>query len=221
MSTTGLDAFDRTVQTTNIWLHEIIDDLGPDHAHAWHVLGGVLRALRDQLPAELAAHFAAQLPLLVRGAFYEAWNPGSQSRKAKNDEEFLAKIEENLRGTRPTNGERAAHSVFAVLARHVDREQLATVRTALSEKVRRLWPEALLSPPEGRRAPAGRHAQIRDRAYEIWERMGRPEGDEMGHWLQAEREVDDPQAAGAGKAKPRAKAPATPRAPAARTRRGT
>jgi hypothetical protein len=31
--------------------------------------------------------------------------------------------------------------------------------------------------------------RIRQRAYEIWEREGRPEGREQEHWEQAEREI--------------------------------
>jgi hypothetical protein len=31
--------------------------------------------------------------------------------------------------------------------------------------------------------------RIRQRAYEIWEREGRPEGREQAHWEQAEREI--------------------------------
>ena len=41
MSTTGLDVFDKTLQTTNIWLDEIMDVVGPDRGVAWHVLGAV------------------------------------------------------------------------------------------------------------------------------------------------------------------------------------
>lgn len=144
MSATGLEVFDRTIHTTNVWLHEISDELGPDRGHAWHVLGGVLRALRDQLPAELAAHLAAQLPLLIRGAFYEAWNPSAADRKAKTEEEFLDKIARNLEWTRPSNSEQVAKTVFGVLSRHVHRDQLINVRNALSEKVRRLWPAEML-----------------------------------------------------------------------------
>jgi hypothetical protein len=32
-------------------------------------------------------------------------------------------------------------------------------------------------------------AQIRQRAYELWEREGRPEGCDHAHWQQAEREI--------------------------------
>ncbi|TMJ79725.1 MAG: DUF2267 domain-containing protein, partial [Alphaproteobacteria bacterium] len=49
MSATGLDVFDKTLQTTNIWLDEIMGKLGPDRQVAWHVLSAVLHALRDRL----------------------------------------------------------------------------------------------------------------------------------------------------------------------------
>jgi hypothetical protein len=35
-----------------------------------------------------------------------------------------------------------------------------------------------------------RQALIRQRAYQIWEREGRPEGHMDRHWHQAEREID-------------------------------
>jgi hypothetical protein len=31
--------------------------------------------------------------------------------------------------------------------------------------------------------------RTRDRAYQIWEERGRPEGQEVEHWMQAEREL--------------------------------
>jgi hypothetical protein len=33
--------------------------------------------------------------------------------------------------------------------------------------------------------------QIRERAHQIWEQAGRPDGKEVDHWHQAEREIDD------------------------------
>src|SRR3546814_4017570 len=85
MSNTGLEVFDRTLQTTHIWLDEIIADLGPSRPLAWHVLNAVLRSIRDRLPTELVAHFGAQLPLLVRGGDYDQWSPGRtvEDRKSR------------------------------------------------------------------------------------------------------------------------------------------
>jgi len=38
-----------------------------------------------------------------------------------------------------------------------------------------------------------REEQIRQRAHELWELEGRPEGREMDFWLQAEREIASEQ----------------------------
>ena len=32
--------------------------------------------------------------------------------------------------------------------------------------------------------------QLRNRAYQIWERKGRPQGRDLEHWLEAERELE-------------------------------
>ena len=59
MSTHGLEVFDRTLETTHIWLNEICSELGPDKHLAWKVLSTVLQRLRDRLPIPLAAHLGA------------------------------------------------------------------------------------------------------------------------------------------------------------------
>jgi hypothetical protein len=61
----------QNVATTNTWLDELMAEIGPDRQVAWHVLGVVLRTLRDRIPLGLAAHLGEQLPLLVRGSYYD------------------------------------------------------------------------------------------------------------------------------------------------------
>lgn len=140
MAATGLEVFDRTLQITNVWLDEIMQELGPDRKHAWHVLGAVLHALRDRLPPGQAAHLGAQLPLLVRGLYYDGWRPQEPAHRARHLEPFLAEIEEGLRGTRPTGAERAARAVFATIARHVSAGEVAKVVGVLPAELRALWP---------------------------------------------------------------------------------
>lgn len=45
---------------------------------------------------------------------------------------------------------------------------------------------------------ADREERIRSRAYEIWEREGRPEGRHREHWQQAASEVEAEEGQGAG-----------------------
>jgi uncharacterized protein (DUF2267 family) len=139
MSATGLEVFDKTVQTTNIWLKEINDEIGPDRHIAWHVLGAVLRCLRDRLPLELAAHLGAELPLLVRGAYYDQFRPAEQPRRIRSREEFTGLVAEALSDVRPIDPETATSAVLSVLTRHLPAGQVRKVREALPEGIRTLW----------------------------------------------------------------------------------
>jgi uncharacterized protein (DUF2267 family) len=141
MSAAGLEVFDKTLQITNTWLDEIMQKMGPDRQVAWHILRAVLHALRDRLPPGLMAHLGAQLPLLVRGVYYDQWRAGDEQQlKLRNRDEFLERVGDGLKGIRPVNVQDAVQVVFQVLNHHVEPGQVQKVREALPEAVRELWP---------------------------------------------------------------------------------
>jgi uncharacterized protein (DUF2267 family) len=139
MSATGLDVFDKTLQTTNIWLNDIMDRLGPDRQVAWKVLSTVLHKLRDRLPIELSAHLGAQLPLLVRGVYYDQFDPARLPTDCRSPEEFKAEVAEWLSDIRPVDPDEAIAAVFSVLDRHLSEGQITKVRNALPKGLRLLW----------------------------------------------------------------------------------
>jgi uncharacterized protein (DUF2267 family)/CBS domain-containing protein len=142
MSANGLETFDRSIHATNLWLKEISKELGADRKLAWRALGVVLRVLRDRLPVEDAAHLAAQLPLLIRGAYYEQYRPAVQPDSMRSRAEFVARVADGLEGGgKPVNPEKAAKAVLSTLQRHVAEAETAKVRHALPEDIRMLWPE--------------------------------------------------------------------------------
>src|SRR5882757_3513437 len=71
MSITGLAVFDETVQKTNRWLKEIAEELGVDRPHAYRALRAVLHGLRDRLTIDETAQLGDQLPMLIRGIYFE------------------------------------------------------------------------------------------------------------------------------------------------------
>src|SRR5262249_54543714 len=148
MATTGLEVFDRTLHTTNMWLDEISAEIGPDRHLAWHVLGAVLRSIRDEMLVEQSAHFAAQLPLLVRGAYFDQYRPSTQPAAARSQEDFIAKIQHDLHGARPVNVQDAAAAVMRTLNRRVTEGQIKKVRDSMPKGVRALWPEPEHKAPE-------------------------------------------------------------------------
>jgi uncharacterized protein (DUF2267 family) len=116
MGATGLDVFDKTLQTTHIWLDELMAEIGPDRQVAWHALGVVLRAVRDRIPLGLAVHLGSQLPLLVRGLYYDQWHaPGRMGEKPRSLDTFLEPIGEQLAQIRLINAIDATQAVFRIL----------------------------------------------------------------------------------------------------------
>jgi uncharacterized protein (DUF2267 family) len=165
MPSTGLAVFDKTLQTTNTWLDEIMATVGPDRQVAWHTLGVVLRAVRDRIPPPLAAHLGAELPLLVRGAYYDQYRPDSAPNRVRDLESFLAHVSEGLSDIRPVNPKDAVTSVLGVLSGHLPRGQCEKVRDALPDALKTLWPldEARAVSREDK-ADTGRQAEDAQRA---------------------------------------------------------
>src|SRR5258705_13283633 len=116
MSATGLPVFDETIQKTNTWLKEIAEALGSDRHRAYQSLRAVLHCLRDRLTVDEAAQLGDQLPMLIRGIYYEGWHPAGKPEKVRSRDEFLAWIGSRLPKTRLIDREAdAARAVFQSL----------------------------------------------------------------------------------------------------------
>ena len=155
MSATGLEVFDKTLQSSNIWLDEIMAELGPDRQHAWHVLGAVLRGLRDRMPIELVAHLGSQLPILIRGAYYDQWSPRSKPLELRSRDEFFDRVGQALWNTRPVNVQQAVQVVFRTISNHVTEGQVRKVRDSLPRDLASLWPQDSPGPDEQMPRQAG------------------------------------------------------------------
>jgi uncharacterized protein (DUF2267 family) len=149
MTAKGLDVFDKTIQTAHIWLEEINEVIGPDRQLAWKVLSVVLQKLRDRMPVELSAHLSAELPLIIRGVYYDQFTPSRQPTDW-NREDFVAEVARGFSEIRPVDPQDAIRAVFMVLSRHIPKGQIAKVQQALPEDLRVMWvtaEERAVAPP--------------------------------------------------------------------------
>jgi uncharacterized protein (DUF2267 family) len=140
--TTGLDTFDKTVQESNLWLKDVMERLNTyDRHHAYSTLRAVLHALRDRIGPENAAHLGAQLPMLLRGLFYEGWDPTGKPTKERHESAFLAHIARELpRAAELGEVEKGACAVLDVLSKHIDRGAAIKLAGILPQDLRRFWP---------------------------------------------------------------------------------
>ena len=95
---TGYDSFDATVDKTNRLLHDIEQGFGWPRTRrnqSYAALRAVLHALRDRLPVDESAQLAAQLPMLVRGIYYDGWDPSRVPVKMHRAE-FEARVRQEF-----------------------------------------------------------------------------------------------------------------------------
>lgn len=143
MSVSAIAPIERTVHAANAWLEELREELClRDSQEAYHALRAVLHALRDRLTVAEAVDLGAQLPMLLRGLYYEGWTPRDKPLRERKREEFLAHIAESLRESPGTYPEGVAWGVFRILERHVSAGEIRDVQSILPAEIRALWPES-------------------------------------------------------------------------------
>ena len=141
MSATGLDVFDTTLQKTHIWLKDLMQALGTeDRQRAYLALRATLHALRDRLTVEEVAQLGAQLPMLIRGFYYEGWDPTGKPLRVRHREQFLERILQEFRRDDDIDPEEVARAVFMVLEKRVTEGEIEDVKYVLPTEIRDLWP---------------------------------------------------------------------------------
>ncbi len=140
MSAKGLESFDHTVQLTYGWLKELSESNGwSDRQRSYHLLRATLHALRDWLPVNEAVDLGAQLPMLVRGIYFEGWRPAQTPAKPRDLGAFLDRVDNAFRDDPLEGTEEAVSTVFNLLKRHVSTGEIQDVRRALPGDLRTLW----------------------------------------------------------------------------------
>jgi len=137
MSATGLDAFDKTLQTTHIWLNDIGETIGPGKQRCYHALRAVLFAMRDRMPMEEAFHLSAQLPMLVRGIVW-GYRPAGKPERYRSGGEFLEKFQAGFGDIGPMDAQECAKAVFKVLDRRITGGEMNDVKQGLPKEFRNL-----------------------------------------------------------------------------------
>jgi uncharacterized protein (DUF2267 family) len=132
-----VESIDTTVQKTYTWLRDLSEELGgAGRRRAYQVLRGVLHALRDRVPVDEAAHLGAQLPMLVRGIFYESWDPSNKPDKLSL-EGFVARVQREALIDDADKALAAARAVVRMLYAHIAAGEVDHVLDALPREIHR------------------------------------------------------------------------------------
>lgn len=145
MTSTGLENLDTSIQKFNLWLKALDEKLHwQDRRKSYKTLKVTLHAIRDHLTINQSAHFSAQLPLIVRGIYYDGWVPSNVPVKERRLQQFYDHIRNNFDqapGGQLIDPERLSRAVFEVLNEHVSVGEIEDVRGELPSAITDIWPE--------------------------------------------------------------------------------
>jgi len=136
------ESFDSTVQKSQLWLKDIKERASLVNEHqALIALRAVLHSLRDRLTVNEAVEAGAQLPMLIRGLYYEGWTPSGKPVKERHKEQFLDHIRQYFSQTPDIDAEYIVRTVFGYLAERITAGEIQDIQKMLPPELRALWPE--------------------------------------------------------------------------------
>jgi uncharacterized protein (DUF2267 family) len=142
MSSSGYKTLDTTVEKTNEVLGSIEEAYGWSKAlrnQSYDALRAVLHTLRDRLTVQEASDLAAQLPMLIRGVFYEGWNPSKVPVKMDREEffqhvqrEFPYRVEGDMEGV--------VKNVLGALSRFITKGEMEDIKSNMPKDLATVLP---------------------------------------------------------------------------------
>jgi uncharacterized protein (DUF2267 family) len=139
MSAQGLEVIESSTHKTHEWIASIAEAAHLEKRDAYRALRAVLQTMRDRLPLDDAVHFAAQLPMFLRGLFYEGWEPSKVPIKMSL-EEFLLAVQGKIVSDRVIDPVRITQSVLLVVMSFVGVAEIEKIKHCFPKDMQSLWP---------------------------------------------------------------------------------
>ncbi len=141
----SLPLFDHAVQMADLWLDDLMERLGwDDRYEAYLSLCVTLHGLRDDLPLHEAIELGRQLPLLLRGAYYEDWSPATSLGQPEDLAAFLTPFFALDDVHSQADAKWVTRTVLTVLVEHLDADATEDISCHLSQALKILWPSNAL-----------------------------------------------------------------------------
>ena len=137
-----IHVFERTTHEAHEWVNDLAGRTGwSNEREVLRLLRIVLCKVRDHLPINEMAQFSAQLPLILRGMFFEGWHPKNTPVHERHAVDFVAAVEEQIGDVLEYQGLSDVKAVFNVINAHISRGEVEDVRACLPQELKELWPE--------------------------------------------------------------------------------
>ncbi|MEV4767579.1 DUF2267 domain-containing protein [Micromonospora chokoriensis] len=142
MADSMISAFESSLDKTNLILKDIEDAYGwpkDRRNQSYAALRTVLHLLRDRLPVDESVEFAQQLPVLVRGIYFDGWVPSDVPIKLNRDD-FLYEVRQGFPYDAEGGPERVTQVVLDTLRRHVTQGEWQDVKDTMPKDLAMMMP---------------------------------------------------------------------------------
>ncbi|MGB9937026.1 MAG: DUF2267 domain-containing protein [Methanobacterium sp.] len=140
MVKTRFRSIDKSTQKTKEWLHEFEEEVGwEDDNTAYITFRSVIQTLRDRLPVEEAVDLADELPMVMKGMYYEGYRASGKPEKIKNREDFFKKVQEKS-PNKEIMAQKATKAVFSFLEKKLGSTgEINQVKGNLPKDLQQFW----------------------------------------------------------------------------------
>ncbi|MGV8948126.1 MAG: DUF2267 domain-containing protein [Candidatus Paracaedibacter sp.] len=133
---------ENNIHQTMDWIYAIEEACRWDEENqkkAFTALRAVLHEIRDLLPLERAAQLSAQLPIVIRGIFFENWHPRYIPVQEIKKNDFLEAIAQSLYPYQDMNVEETTKGVLQVLGEKLPSGELENIIQYMSKEIQELY----------------------------------------------------------------------------------
>lgn len=99
-----------------------------------------MHVLRDRLPIEEAVKLAAQLPLPIKGTYFDGWTPKDKPERY-DKEEFARRVHRQFGFDSNVNPSEVIRAVLRVMYSHMGEGELRNVRSNMPKDIQEWFPE--------------------------------------------------------------------------------
>ncbi|MET8911980.1 DUF2267 domain-containing protein [Micromonospora sp. NPDC004551] len=137
-----ISAFESSLDKTNVMLKEIESAYGwpkEQRNQSYAAMRTVLHLLRDRMPVGQSVEFAQQLPVLLRGVYFDGWQPENVPIKLNRDD-FLYEARQGFPYDVEGGTERVVQVVLDTLRKHVTQGEWEDVKSAMPRDLVQMIP---------------------------------------------------------------------------------
>lgn len=97
MSINNISSIQSSLNRTQEWLKDIMSGYQYENEEkAFLLLRATLKTIRDRISSDEAFHFGSQLPAILRGFYFEGWDPSKKPADFESKDDFLSTVRSYL-----------------------------------------------------------------------------------------------------------------------------